>query len=429
LIQDNMKTTFFFLKPSFVQKVVHSIIVIFPSFLLLILHGGSMLYLAMILISIFCAFNLKSFRKISKIEIYYIILILLFLFSTTFSYLINNPSLDGLSSLEDSIKFCSLSILFILLIKISIDTELLFVSFILNALLIGIYALVNDFFLPIDERLTGVKGPMSFGYLTLTIAFLSLASSIYWLNNKKIKSILGFFGFLLCIQASFLTQTRGAWIALPILILIYVFYITKNKKIKMSTVIILLSISVPILTYINFDIIKNRTMVAYKETISFIQHQKSERGSVHDRLSMWTASWHLFKQKPIFGSGLTCYSNQIKDICIKKNINTYITKYDNPHSTYLNQLITRGLFGLTVYIFILATPLYFSLKKIKSKECKERVTALAIATITAGYTHFSLTYPILEKSTTILFFSFYIPILISHSITLQSKKRGHENFI
>lgn len=417
----NLQDPALMMEKKLLQKLIHIIILLFPSFLLLAPHGGSSLYFLIILISIISIFKNKTLRELESIEKGYMTLLTFFLILTLFTYLKNNPSVGGLSSFEDTAKFFLSVFIFFLFSRVDIKSEYLLFSFILNAIIIGLYAQIAASGPWALERVTGVKGPMSFGYISLTLGFLSLAGSTYWAKKHNFILILGITGFILSVNASFLSQTRGAWIAIPALLILYFLYLMINNIINFKILFITILILTTSIFFTNYNTIKERTFTGYEEAVWFFENKTDKRGSVHDRLSMWLASWHIFKKNPIIGSGLNTFSEHIEQVCVEKNINDYITKYDNPHSTYFNLAITRGIIGLSVYIFIIISIFIYAIRLIHSDDIRIQITALLITIITSGYMHFSLTYSILEKSTTILFFGFYIPILLSHIISLQEK--------
>jgi putative inorganic carbon (HCO3(-)) transporter len=84
-----------------------------------------------------------------------------------------------------------------------------------------------------------------------------------------------------------------------------------------------------------------------------------DRGlSTSDRLHYWEAAVRIIKDHPLTGIGLNTYAKVIKE---------YSPRYPNyAHNSYLQVAAELGLPGLAVVLWVLAGPLIFALRKIRT---------------------------------------------------------------
>jgi len=102
---------------------------------------------------------------------------------------------------------------------------------------------------------------------------------------------------------------------------------------------------------------------------------KDVNSSVAIRMDMWNASLKQVNTNlPLTGFG---YRN-INPVIAKqasKQAQSQITKYNHVHNTYLNHLVSKGVFGLIVILALLLVPLKIFVANVKSKKTNESIVA------------------------------------------------------
>ena len=195
-------------------------------------------------------------------------------------------------------------------------------------------------------RFGGFLGIMPQG--TLLSMFLPIYVLLF-LHLKELRLKIFFaVGILVGIAAILFTGTRGAWLAVLILIPVTVLIHSKNKFKNLSalTAAMALLIGLVMMT----PNLSNRVA-----TITDLKMQSNS-----ERILMWQSAWQMFKDHPILGVGYGGY------------IQAYQTQYILPeakernlqhaHSNFMQMLAECGLAGFLTFILMLGYFSYFALR-------------------------------------------------------------------
>ncbi|HPA25389.1 MAG TPA: O-antigen ligase family protein [bacterium] len=242
-------------------------------------------------------------------------------------------------------------------------------------LMVDLYAIlqkaqVENFFLfgrviNSGGRLTATLGNAAFlGAFTLAQFFLSLL--IVLKRNHWGWKILGASGALINLYVLFQTQTRGAGIALAIVLIIgSLFFALKirEKKLKFMALgffILIIASIILIFTFKNSSLVQNNPMLYRLVSIS-----KTDI-TTESRLLAWDTSWKGWQDRFIFGYGWENYN-----IAFNKYFHAEIFKdagsqlwFDRAHNTIFDVAVATGLIGLINYLTIFGLALYYLYKKL-----------------------------------------------------------------
>ncbi len=203
-------------------------------------------------------------------------------------------------------------------------------------------------------------------YLVFSIGII-LAQSLSG-DKKKVINITNLL-LLVLFLLLLLTYTRGAWLGLLVIILIFGLLKYKKALIISLAAIILLLFMAPTLnrlafTHLNIDF--QRVPV-----IKRITEFDSEDSSIDWRLKLWGEMKTKFNQKPLLGYGLGTFP------IIREQQTRYFFQGTEAHNDYLRLAIETGLLGFLSYFIILLILLYKSFKIYWEKR-NDRYSALAI---------------------------------------------------
>ena len=140
-----------------------------------------------------------------------------------------------------------------------------------------------------------------------------------------------------------MTRTRGAWLALVILIPLLILIYSEKKLKNLGAILISLSLlgGIILLT------------PALSNRVSTIADLKMQSNS--ERLLMWQSAFEMFKDNPVFGIGYGSYKiayqeKYISPLAKEKNL-------EHAHNNFLQMLAECGIVG---EIAFLAMWIYFS---------------------------------------------------------------------
>ncbi len=176
--------------------------------------------------------------------------------------------------------------------------------------------------------------------------------------------------------AFYLNGTRGAWIALGMVLLAIPFLLssmTMRKKAVYYAVLLLITGAIS-----QAPFFKNKVL----EAESNIQSYESDdaRTSLGYRLEMWKASGKMFLRNPVLGVGLGGWNKTLNKMAERKETPDYILHYNQTHNVFLDVLSTRGLLGFITFGAVIFYPLFFAWKR-RGQEYEIFRTLLVFATI------------------------------------------------
>lgn len=195
-------------------------------------------------------------------------------------------------------------------------------------------------------RFGGVLGIMPQGSLLsmfLPIYFLLLIH----LQEKKLKLAALIF-VIVGVFAILFTGTRGAWLAVLVLLPLITFIHSKSKLKNLG----ILSAA--------FALIVALVMVtpALSSRVATIGDLKMQSNS--ERLLMWQSAWQMFKDHPIFGIGYGQYGEAYQTQYISPLAKE--TNLRHAHNNFIQILAECGLVGFSAFILMITYFSYFALK-------------------------------------------------------------------
>ena len=175
-----------------------------------------------------------------------------------------------------------------------------------------------------------------FGSIILMIFYLKC------INKRKKDSIIYNFSIVLIIIALLLTESTGAFIAL--VGSIFVYYLLKEKKDIRGLIAICITVGISsILFFIVQNKIANTTPIG-ELVISF-----------NSRYRIWIGAINMILKKPITGWGILGMMQQGSNFVYSDDPslhNKIITFLIHPHNLWLTFLVTLGVVGFLIYLYI-----------------------------------------------------------------------------
>ncbi len=197
-----------------------------------------------------------------------------------------------------------------------------------------------------DWRFGGVLTIMSQATLLAMSLPNFLLLSIYF-ERRRLKI---FFGFAAAIglAATLLNGTRGAWLAVAILIPAAILLVSKNKIKSFGAILA----AAAIIGGVVFMTPK------FSERVASITNMQMQSNS--ERLLMWRSALNMFEDNPIFGVGYGQYKFAYQNIYIMPEAKE--RDLSHAHNNFVQMLAECGIVGLASFIFMWIYFSYFSLR-------------------------------------------------------------------
>jgi O-antigen ligase len=259
-----------------------------------------------------------------------------------------------------------------------------------------------------------------FGDLALIVGVLALLS-IHW-DRKDSWGLIGLkvVAFLGAIGASIRSATRGAWVALPIVLLIWWLLAGKrfSRKMKIlvtsgvvAAVIMLAAVSSVMHWHLNQEVYHR-----FAEGISDLTTLGRDKdSSIGARIQDWKTALYLFAQNPIFGIGPDQFQESARSLVASGYLTPYVARYNtgDVHSEVLSRAAAEGIFGIAAILLIYFVPFGLFVRACRSSDHAVSTAGVLGTSFVASFIVFGLTIEIFGLKTLATFYSLVVANLLA----------------
>lgn len=160
------------------------------------------------------------------------------------------------------------------------------------------------------------------------------------------------------IYCIYLYQSRGAWLAIPIFVIVgcMVFVPGRNRLFKISSALLVM-IAIATL-YSSSENIRQRLMSVQSDLVSF-ESKSDLNTSVGTRLQLWNGSLRLYREHPFIGVGVNGYSNALGKLAKEGVISPEAAYYPHSHNEFLFIAVVFGTCGVVALLALYLVPIVF----------------------------------------------------------------------
>lgn len=259
---------------------------------------------------------------------------------------------------------------------------------------------------------------ITFGNISLLLGFWSLIS-LGWDNKDSfLKKTLKFIAFFAAIYASFLSGSRGGWLAIPFFVWILM-HITLFKSSLRKKHIVTFAILCFILGIFSKDFISNRLGEVVTD-LKLYQTGITET-SIGERVQLWKGSLIIFSENPIFGVGRGNFKKEIQNLATHGTITNNVTQYDHSHNEILFMMAQFGIIGLIVLLLFYYCTIASFYPYLRHQDATIKTSAHMGIILSSGFIIFGFTEVFFDKVKTI---GFFIVMASSFLGIIASQKRN-----
>lgn len=404
-----------------------ALLVLGPVSFLILDDAGGIIWAASVLagLGVACTARQKwwpDLRENGRPVIYCLGILALYLALPLLSYLL----IDGSDFAKSRVtrQFLLLGTPFVLLLlwwlRLSLRTVLALIA--INAAAFGIYAFCYAWLDP--GRVEGSVHAVHFGNLSLFLGFASLG--LLAVADHYGWRILAVAGVILGGTASVLAGARGGWLAAPLLFAVTLIMVTRAFRLQRTLVIGMIGLTILVLAGLWHTEAVQQRIDKVEQNLEQLKLAESKwlNNSVGVRILMWEQAWLEIRGAPLLGSGFSGYRDRMQTAvesgALPKDMLDFATE---PHNEYLYQWLTRGAFGLAVFVLSLAVAgWYFSgmlLRGDASRIAVAQVGLALVAIIAIG----GLTITVIDQRAVIRFLGWILALLL-YCIWLCGKERA-----
>ena len=292
--------------------------------------------------------------------------------------------------------------------RVGINWQIVLIGAAIGAIL-SAYLAWQDVDILSKPRVNGFTNAVYYGGIA-TLLWLFCLYGLFVTKGFLLRSFfaISFFAASYTVIAS---GTRGAWIALPLLLLLFLYFKTRDislfKRLIGATAV--LAVSILVYQFVLTDM-HSRLNTAMDDVSGYYQ-QHNSKTSVGARLEMWRGSWLIAQDNYFIGQGASAYEQGVKNLVMQNEIDPYISRFFGPHSEYFRTLIEQGLLGFIALLGMFITPLYWLINKISIPD-QSTPLAFFAGGIIVGFMVFMISVSALHIQIMSLFFSFSLSAII-----------------
>ena len=253
---------------------------------------------------------------------------------------------------------------------------------------------------------------MYLGFSTLTLALLGRWSK----HQTAALALLGACG----IYASFLSDSRGSWVVIPLLTAAIWLMAWLNGYKRLASIaaggILILGLIAAVPAYKKLE---QRSVEASQEVAQYLHDpQKYAVTSVGQRLEQWRLAIHLIERRPIAAWGLAGYPVAKQEMVNQGLAHPSVMEYGHAHNEILDMWVKRGLLGLVLLLLFYAIPAYIfwpTKKRLARAQPEDRSKLLALraaaALLPLAYFGFGWTQVFFAHNSGNMFYIFSLAVL------------------
>jgi len=289
------------------------------------------------------------------ILLWFAILMLAYLLVTLANFAFVDSSTFAINRVERQLLLLSIPAVFALLWWARPTLKVVASSIAVNAIVFGVYTMFAV--LPGRERGEGlgVTHEILFGNAALFLGFASLA--LILLKPNWPWRILGLAGLGFGLATSILSQSRGGWLAIPLLVVVSLIAYTRMYRPRVAT-----RFTITVTTLVALVILAQAPAVEYRVAEARQDLLGMTSGNFETslgwRILMWQTAWDTGREAPLFGQGFSGYPDNvdagIEHGHLPHSMGLFRTE---PHSDYLHLFASRGVVGLMSYAALLLVPI------------------------------------------------------------------------
>nr|WP_315241030.1 O-antigen ligase family protein [uncultured Albidiferax sp.] len=268
---------------------------------------------------------------------------------------------------------------------------------------------------------TSAVDPLTLGQYVTLLGFICLFIFNTYKDDFPVLKILKIIGILISIYISIGTASRSGWVAIPFLLIVWIFKVKKIYQPKKIFLILLL------MSLIGFSIYKTIPTVHDRISQVAIDYKEYVHGGTTDtstgfRLSLLRVAGILFLERPLSGYGDMHYP-ALASIPQIATFNTgeleYILIHSGTHNEIMQSALRSGIFGLVSSILMFFVPAIIFSRGSASTVRSVRTAGLVGLCYTVAVFCFGLTTETFNLKYTVSFYALMVSVLAAQVLRPQ----------
>ena len=350
----------------------------------------------------------------------WVVLAFAFNFAVTLAFFALRPE-QPLNSVEKPLRmFCAVSALMVVLATAP-PRRALYWGAAFGA--VGAFVLVGYQRIVLDiERPGGLTNAVIFGDMAVCLGLVALAAAIET-SRRRHYTLWLVLGALAGLLASFVSATRGAWVALGLAALLLGRHVFIMRSTRMRVLLSAGLALVASLYFIPSSGMQERVAQAISDVRAW-NNGGEKFTNVGIRLELWKGAGMLIAERPLLGREPALAHARMKEYVAEGRLDQVALAPLHLHNDALDALVGGGVPGLLAWIGILLAPFLFFARQARQAAGHDHaryVLALAGMLIPLSYFGFSLTDTMFWSVKPSMFYALMVFILMGLCLNQKEK--------
>ncbi len=256
-----------------------------------------------------------------------------------------------------------------------------------------------------DPRAFGFTGGIQFGDVALMMAVLcsaGLAWAVQLTRRAWLWRVALLIGTLCGLYASIMSGSRGGWITLPIVLMLFAAAYLRRSNLSLVIAVCVTVIVSGLVALVTVPMVQERYNDALKDVQNF--QKGNTNTSLGNRLEMWESLTVIIPQKPWMGWSDADYKAEQQRLVAEGRLEPSVDDLANTHNTFLEVWLHQGLLGLSILIALLLAVMAHFGRHLRCPDPFTQLHSIAGVALVSCYIIFGQTQIILGRNNTLLFF-------------------------
>lgn len=203
------------------------------------------------------------------------------------------------------------------------------------------------------ERVIGTTNPLYFGGLALAFAMMLLPRLRDASLSMPVRC-LTVLAVLAAITASALSGSRGAWAALPLLLIVFLFTLGRSQPARWRFGVPTAVMTIAMLFLLSpISPMNERAQNAWNDLTALMAGEQAE-GTLGRRMALWSLAGEALSDQPWSGTGPGVYPDLIEEAVASGRLPEDFIDYHHPHNAYLSAWLQSGPLGMLTLLALFA---------------------------------------------------------------------------
>lgn len=332
----------------------------------------------------------------------------------------------GWRSVDKPVKFLFVLPCLFFLLRFPPRQAWLWAGIACGAVLAGLRGLYEIVWLHLP-RAAGSINAIQFGDLSLLLGLMSIVGLMMWRppQRKGVWAVLLAVGAAMGLLGSLLSQARGGWLALALLVPVMVLVKSRflDRRLLLISGLIAMLLGTALIAVAARQL--GERLDRARQEVQVYETTGNAESSVGQRLAHWKAAWYMGLEKPLIGWSQQGYEEEKKRMVAAGLVHPYVLLFSHAHNEFLDVFAKRGLVGLAALLVLYLTPLmvFWPRKGHVATPSSAAIVPLQLigALIPVGYIGFGLTQGFLGHNSGTMFLLFMTALILG---TIQGERQA-----